>query len=154
PVGELARTREELASRRVDASLSLDRLDEDAGGVVVHELGEGARVVQCGERDAWDERLECRAPRGVSPDGKGAGRPPVEGVLDRDDARLARRLARDLQRRLDRLRARVAEERARACTAEALREQLREARHGLAPVEVRDVPEPVELRMCGREGRR
>ena len=63
----------------------------------------------------------------------------------------AGRLARPLERGLDRLCARVAEERLRA--AEAVGELRGELLHRLGPVEVRDVPEPVELRVRGRERR-
>ena len=62
------------------------------------------------------------------------------------------RLARVLQRGLDRFGAGVAEERLRA--AEARGELLGELRHRLGPVEVRHVPEPVELRVRGGERRR
>ena len=62
------------------------------------------------------------------------------------------RLARELERRLVRLGARVAEERLRA--AEPLGEERGEPQHRLRPVEVRRVPEPVELRVRGGEWRR
>src|SRR5581483_1697090 len=62
---------------------------------------------------------------------------------------LAGRLARVLDRRLVRLRAGVAEEGRRA--AEALGKQRGELGHRLAPEEVGDVPEPVELPVRGRE---
>ena len=61
--------------------------------------------------------------------------------------RPAGRLARVLERRLDRLGAGVAEERLRA--AEAVREPLGERGHRLRPVQVRHVPEPVELLVRG-----
>src|SRR5439155_24148966 len=76
----------------------------------------------------------------------------VERVLERNDPPAARRLARELDRRLDALRARVAEERVRA--AEALGQERGEPLHRLGPVEVRDVPQLVELLVRRRERRR
>ena len=108
-----------------------------------------AGVVELREGHARDERLEGGALRRLPGHRERAERAAVERVLERDDARLAGRLARVLDRRLDGLRAGVAEERVRA--AEALGEQLGEARHRLRPVEVRDVPEPVELLVRGGE---
>ena len=83
---------------------------------------------------------------------KGTERPPVEASLERDDTRLARRLACVLERRLDRLRARVAEE--RLCTSEAVGKPLRELLGRLGAVEIRGVPEALELITCGGERRR
>ncbi len=82
--------------------------------------------------------------------GERAVRAAVERALERDDDRLPRRLARPLERGLDRLGAGVAEERARA--AEAGGEQLGEPEHRLGRVEVRRVPEGVELAV--RRGQR
>src|SRR5205814_8683051 len=104
------------------------------------------------ERDTRQERLERTPLRRLPGRGERAERPPVERPFERDDSRLARRLARVLQRGLDRLGARVAEERLRA--AEALREPLGERRHRLAPVQVRDVPDALELLARGGGGGR
>ena len=79
-------------------------------------------------------------------------RAAVEAALEGDDPRPTRRLARDLERRLVRLGARVAEERLRA--AEPSGEERREPEHRLRPVEVRGVPELVELRVRSGGDRR
>src|SRR5207342_3220990 len=79
-------------------------------------------------------------------------RPSVEATLERDDPGLGGRLAGVFQRRLDRLRSRGAEERLRA--TEAFREQPRELFGRFRPVEVRRVPEPLELVTCGGKWRR
>ena len=76
-------------------------------------------------------------------------RAPVEATLQGDDARLPGRLACVLQRRLDGLRARVAEERLRS--AEAGGELRGEPLRGLGPVQVRGVPEALELRLSRGE---
>ena len=76
----------------------------------------------------------------------------MEAALERDDPGSARRLAGDLERRLVGLGTGVAEERAAAL--EPLGEERREPQHGLRPVEVRRVPESVELVVRGRERRR
>ena len=81
-------------------------------------------VVEAGEAHAGSQRLERGALRRLAGDRERARRPAVERVLERDDARLAGRLARVLERGLDRLGARVAEERLRA--AEPVREALGE----------------------------
>ena len=97
-----------------------------------------AESLSFAKRTPGNERLEGSALRGLSRNRERTERAAVERVLQRDDVRLAGRLARVLDRRLDGLRAGVAEEGVRA--AEALGEQLREAHHRLRPVEVRDVP--------------
>src|SRR5206468_2127910 len=128
--------RQELALGRVDAALALDRLDQDAAGVRAEDAAERVGVVQLRERDRREQRLERGALRRLPGRRERARRPPVERALERDDARLARGLARVLERGLVRLRARVAEE--GLCTAEARREPLRQLEHRLRPVEVRD----------------
>src|SRR5205823_9967416 len=99
----------------------------------------------------WNEGLERRALRRLAGDGERAERAAVERPVERDEAGAAGRLACPLQRGLDGLGAGVAEERARA--AEAFREPRGESLHRLRPVEVRDVPELVELRVRGRARR-
>ena len=123
--GELGGGGEEAGRRGVDAALALDRLDQDQAGVGPDGRLERRDVVQRREGHAGDERLERRALRGLAGRRERAHRPAVERVLERDDPRLAGRLARVLDRRLDRLGARVAEERLRA--AEALGEEARRA---------------------------
>ena len=134
---------EELRRERVDAALALHRLEQDRRCARPDVLKPEAR--------ARDERLERRTLRGLPRDRKGTERAPVERAVERDDLGAARRLARPLERGLDRLRTRVAEERARA--AEPVGELRRELLHRRRPVEVRHVPEPVELRVR-RSGRR
>jgi hypothetical protein len=136
----------------MDAALALDRLEQDAAGALVDLGGERARVVQLGEANAGEERLEGGALRGLAGDGERPERPPVEGAVERDDPGSPGRLPRVLERGLDRLRAGVAEERLSA--AEASREARRELRRGLRPIEVGDVPQPLELRLGGGERRR
>ena len=104
------------------------------------------------EADARDERLERRPLRRLAGDRERAHRAPVERAFERDELGLPGRLARPLDRRLDRLGARVAEERVRA--AEPVGEQPGELLHRLGRVEVRDVPEPLELLLRGLERRR
>ena len=103
------------------------------------------------KRTPGHERLERRPLARLASGRQRAERPPVEASLERDDARLPRGLARVLERRLDRLRARVAEERLRA--AEPRGEPRRELLGRLRAVEVRGVPEAVELCLRGRERR-
>ena len=109
-------------------------------------------VVRLREARARQERLERRALRRLAGHRERARRSPVEALLEREHARLAGRLARVLDRRLVRLGAGVAEERLRA--AEPRGERLRERLRGLGPVEVRRVPEAVELAVRGGERRR
>ena len=99
-----------------------------------------------------DERAESLPFRRLTGGREGAERAAVEAALERDDPRPAGRLAGDLERSLVRLGAGVAEE--RPATREALREQGGEPQHRLRPVEIRRVPEAVELLVGGRERRR
>ena len=149
---ELRRGGEEAARRGIDAALALDGLDEDQRRVGADGRLERGHVVQLREGDPGQERLERGPLRRLARRRQRAERPSVERALERDDAGLARRLARVLDRRLDRLGTRVAEERLRA--AEALGEQVGKPGHRLAPVEVRDMPESVELLVRGGERRR
>ena len=151
-VGERARRLEELGRRRVHAALALDRLDQDRARVRPGGGDERLDVVQRREGDAGDERPERLALRRLAGHRQRAHRAPVERALERDEPRPAGRLARVLERRLDRLGAGVAEERLRA--AEAVGQPPGERCHRLRPVEVRRVPEPVELLVRGRERRR
>ena len=147
---ELGGRLEEPRGRGVDAALALDRLDEDAADLAVGTGGrERLGVVQPREAHVRHERPEPRLLRRLAGDRQRAERAAVERVLEGDDARLAARLARVLQPRLDRLRTGVAEERLRA--AEPRGEPLGELEHRLGPVEVRGVPEAVELGVRRRE---
>ena len=136
----------------MDPALALHRLDQDRRGVRAGRRGQRLDVVQAGEADGGRERLPRRTLGGLAGDGESAVRASVEGVLERDDDRLARGLPRPLQSGLDRLGAGVAEERPR--TAEAIGEQAGELQHRLGRVEVGGVPERVELVLRGRERRR
>ena len=109
-------------------------------------------VVRRHEAHARDERRERLALRGLTGDRERAEGPAVEAALERDDARLARRLPCVLERRLHGLGAGVAEERLRS--AEASRERRGELLRGLGAVQVRRVPEALELRLRRRERRR
>src|SRR4051812_35130651 len=133
----------------MDAALALDGLHDDRRGLGADGLLQCTEVVAVDERDARDERLERGPLRGLPGDGKRAEGAAVERALERHEAALAGRLARVLERRLVRLGPRVAEEGGRA--AEPVGEPRRERLHRLGPVEVRDVPERVELRVRGRE---
>ncbi len=98
------------------------------------------------------ERLEGGPLRRLAGDGERAERAAVERAFEREHAGLAGRLARVLERGLVRLGAGIAEERLRA--AEAVGEDRGQLGGRLARIEVGRVPEPVELRVRGRERRR
>ena len=149
-VGERPRGGEELRGRGVNPALALNRLDEDRGHLRPDRVRERVDVVQAHETRGGREGLPRRALGRLAGDGEGAVRAAVEGALERHDDRPSARLPRPLQRRLDRLGARVAEEGPRA--AQALREQARQAEHGLVRVEVRDVPELLELARAAASG--
>ena len=140
---------EELGGGGMDPALSLHRLDQDRADVRPDRGGEGIGVVQLREADGRRERLERRPLARLARRRERAVRASVERAFERDDDRLSRRLPGPLQRRLDRLGTGVAEE--RACAAEAIGEQLGEAEHRLGRVEVRGVPERIELAVRRRE---
>ena len=146
---ELCGRCDELAVERHDAALAEDRLEEDQAHLVVDGRDQRVDVVRRNEADAGYERGERLALRRLPRHRQRAERPPVEPTFERHDAGLARRLARVLDRRLDRLGARVAEEGLR--TSEAIGERRRELLGGLGAVQVRDVPQPFELRLRSRE---
>ena len=105
-------------------------------------------LVRARERDSGDERPESLPLRRLARRGQSAHRPTVEAALERDDAGAARRLACHLERGLVRLGTGVAEERLR--TTHAFGQETREPDHGLGPVEIRRVPELVQLRVRRR----
>ena len=76
-----------------------------------------ATSFSCANVTPGQQRPERGALRGLAGRRQRAGGAPVERVLERDDPRLAGRLAGVLDRRLVRLGARVAEERLRAAEA-------------------------------------
>jgi hypothetical protein len=142
---DLRRRLHETVVQRNDAALPEDRLENDRRQVAAWGDGglQGLDVVRPGERDAGKERLES-LPLGRLPRRRqSAERPPVEAAVERDDARPAGRLPGDLERCLVRLGARVAEK--RLSPAHALGEKTGEPQHRLGPVEVRRVPEGVQL---------
>src|SRR5581483_9097586 len=145
-VGELPGLGQGRGGERPHASLALDGLEHDRGRVGPDRVRERLRGR---EADARDERLERRPLRRLPGDRERAHRAAVEGALERDELRLPGRLARPLERGLDRLRAGVAEERVRA--AEAVGQALGEVLHRLGRVQVRHVPEALELRPRRRE---
>ncbi len=151
-LGQRRSRREERRLERDHAALAEHRLEEDQPDVVGRGRVQRVDVVRARETCTGHERLERRALRGLAGHGERARRPAVEALLERDHARLAGRLARVLDRGLVRLGAGVAEERLR--TAEPLRQALREHARGLGAVEVRRVPQLVELRVRGGERRR
>ncbi len=148
---ELGRRLREGGLERDHAALAEHGLEEEERRVARgRERGlEGFDVIRAGERDAGHERAEAFPLGRLAGGGERPERPSVEAALERHDPGSARRLARDLQRRLVRLGARVAEERLPAL--EPLREEGREAEHRLRPVQVRGMPEPVELLVGGGE---
>ena len=145
--GDLGRCLDEALLQRQHAALAQHRLEQDRRELAARRdrCLERLDVVRPREREPRDERPEALPLPGLAGGGEGAVGAAVEASLERDDPRAPGRLARDLERRLVRLRARVAEERLR--TAETLGEEPGEAEHRLRPVEVRRVPEPVELRV-------
>ena len=152
--------------RELGGSLGEGRLERDHATLAEHGLEqqqrgvaggserrlEGLDVVRTGERDPGHERPEALPFRRLSGRRERPERTAVEPALERHDPGTPGRLACDLQRRLVGLRAGVAEEGAAA--GKALGQQPRELEHRLRPVEVRRVPEPVELLVGGRERRR
>ncbi len=131
------------------AALALDGLEQDRGRLRADVLGK--RLGGCEDR-AGHERLECFPLRRLAGHRERAERAPVERAVERDELAAPGHLARPLERGFDRLRARVAEERLRA--AEDVGELQRQLLHRLGGVEIRDVPQPVELRVRRREWRR
>ena len=152
--GELGRGLCELRLERDHAALAEHGLEQDqrrVRGGCERRL-ERLDVVRPGERDAGDERPEALPLRRLTRGRQGAERAAVEAAFERHDPRPAGCLARDLEGRLVRLGARVAEERPPAF--ESFCEQRGESQHRLRPVEVRRVPETVELLVRGGERRR
>ena len=97
-VGERARRRQERRRQRVDAALALDRLEQDAAGLGRRRPPPATRR-RSGRANATPGTSGSNASRfaGLARHGERAERPAVERVLERDDARLAGRLARVLQ---------------------------------------------------------
>src|SRR5262249_8265116 len=73
---------EELDLRRMDAALSLHRLDEDRARVRTGGSDERLDVVQRREGHARDERPERLALRGLAGHGQRTPRPPLEPTLE------------------------------------------------------------------------
>ncbi len=149
---QLGRRGDELRVERNDAALAENRLEQDQPHVLIDSRAQRLDVVRRDEAHTRDERLERRPLARLSGRGERTEGSSVEAPLERDHAGLARRAPRVLQRCFDRLGARVAEERLRA--TEALGEEQCELLRRLRPVEVRGVPEAVELRVRSRERRR
>ena len=149
----LPRLGSELRVERDHSTLAQDGLEEDQTDILLGRCAlQRVDVVRRDEAHTGHERLECRPLARLTRGRERAERPAVEASLERDHARLPGGLPRVLERRLDRLGARVAEERLRA--AEPRGEQRRELLGRLRAVEVRDVPEPLELRLRRRQRRR
>ena len=148
---QLGCRRYEARVQRDDAALAEDRLEQDEPDLLVDGGAKRVHVVRLHEANAGNKRLERRALGGLSRRRERAQRAPVEATVQGDDAGLPGRLPGVLQRRFDGLRARVAEERLRA--TEPGGELRREPLRGLGPVQVRGMPEAVELRLgCGQRG--
>ena len=149
---QLARRGHERGVERDDASLAENRLEQDQPHVSIDGRVQRRDVVRRHEAHTGDERLERRPLARLSGRGERTEGAPVEAPLERDHAGPARRAPGVLQRCFDRLGARVAEE--RPCATEAVGEEQCEVLRRLGSVEVRCVPEAVELRVRSRERRR
>src|SRR4029079_15027142 len=145
--GDLRRGPDEALLQRQHAALAEHGLEEDCREPAARRDGCLKRldVIRPREGEPGDERPEALPLPGLAGGGEGAVGSAVEPSLERHDPRALRRLACDLERRLVRRGARVAEERLPA--TETLREEPCKPKHRLRPVEVRRVPEPVELRV-------
>ena len=139
-VRERARLGERLGREWMHAAFALHGLEQDRRRVGADVLGQrlGSREARAG-----DERPEAGALRRLARDRQRAERAAVEGAVERHHLVAPGCLARPLEGSFDRFGARVAEERLRA--AEAVGEARRKGLHRLGPVEVRDVPQLVEL---------
>src|SRR5207302_7842020 len=128
-----------------------DRFEQYQTDVVAGRRAQRGKVVGLRKACARQERLERCPLRGLAGHRKRPRRPPVEALLEREHTRLAGCLAGVLDRRLVRLGAGIAEERLRA--TKPCGQRLRECRGGLGRVEVRHVPEAIELAVRGCERR-
>ena len=117
-VAQPAQADEKFRGAGVDPALALDRLDEDRGRLVVHEVGETLEVVQFAKRKAGDQRAEALLDFLLGRGAHAAERAAVKRVLRADDlvafalfpARLPDPVQpRQLDQRLVRLGAAVAE---------------------------------------------
>jgi hypothetical protein len=84
---------QERGRRGPNASLALHGLDDDGGGVFADGLARRIEVVPGTEADAGDEWLERLAVLRGPGERERAHRPAVEGALECDEGRAARRLA-------------------------------------------------------------
>src|SRR2546425_7372309 len=80
-----AKPRQVVVVGNVDASLPLDRLDDDRRRTVVERALHGAEVVVRHVLEAGDERLEALAVLLLAGGRHGGEGPAVEGVLRGDD---------------------------------------------------------------------
>ena len=150
----------ELGGRLREAGLERDHAALPEHGLDQHERDVAARrerglerldVVRLREGDAGDAAARSLP---TSPAARRRERPeraPVKAAVERDDAGAAGCLAGDLDRRLVRLRTGVAEERLRSGASPTTG---RRAAASARAVQVRCVPQPLELGLCGRQQRR
>ncbi len=143
-VAELPGARQVVGARHDHAALAEDRLEQERRRGVGESALERGHVVVGHVAESARQRLEADPHLLLAGRGQGRERPAVEGAEGRDDLVAAAAVGvapapRQLDRGLVGLGAAVAEE---DLVGERVRaEQLREARLGLAVMEVRDVEE-------------
>ena len=135
---------DELVLERNHSAFAEYRLEQNQTDLVVDGCDECTDVVRLDEAYAgheWDEWLALRRLPGCR---QRAESPAVEATFESNDTESSGCLACVLERRFDGLGTRVAEERLSA--AEAVGQERRELLGRLCPIEVRRMPETLELR--------
>jgi hypothetical protein len=142
-VARLAQPFEELLARRTDAALALDRLDQEAGGMLVDQRQCPGQIVELGIFEARQQRLEPVAHLRLVGRADRAECPAVEGGVKRDQV-MPLGIAvheviapRGLDRAFHRLGARIGEEHRVGKTR--IDQPLREVLALRGPVQVRHV---------------
>ena len=85
-----AQPRQELVRRRADAALALDRLDQEAGGILVDRRQRRVEIVELDHLEARQQRREAVDHLRLVGRADRRHRPPVEGVREGDQVVLVR----------------------------------------------------------------
>ena len=115
-VARVAQAVDEFLRRRADPALALDRLEQEAGGILVDRAERGLEIVELDDLEARQQRREAVDHLGLVGRADRRHRPPVEGVRESDQVMLFRIAAgvmvtaRGLDRAFDRLDPRIGEE--------------------------------------------